>query len=448
MPYFIIFLEFEWDGFIVVETTGPITFADYMHTCLSHPQLGYYMNPAHHVIGSKGDFITSPEISQVFGELLAVWLLSQWLTSGMSREVRLVELGPGRGTLMHDVLRVFSQFPQARNAVKDVHLVETSRAMRTKQESKLTNITQKNGWRLHWHDELIEIKPDANKFTLLVAHEFFDALPFRLFQKSERDWREVLIDVGPDPSEPVILRPGDNTSKPTLDFSPLTQQPRLRQVVSHPLLEASVLCNSSTRFPKLPIGSRIEVSPASFSVARRIGELLHVNGLNSAWDSTAGSALIVDYGDDKVYGNSFRAFRNHKLADVFHRPGECDLTVNVDFAYLREATEDLVSSHGPITQSAFLERMGIKQRVAALAASTQDDKRRNDIENAAKRLVDPTGMGTQYKVMALTGKPLGRMDDAERWPFLDLDPPAASSAAAAAASQPRGGGASAATVRL
>ncbi|RDX57085.1 DUF185-domain-containing protein [Lentinus brumalis] len=400
-----------------IKATGPISYAQYMQMCLSHPTAGYYMNPSNAVLGSRGDFITSPEISQVFGELLGVWLLSQWMHAGQARKIRLVELGPGRGTLMHDMLRVFSQFPAARSATEEIHLVETSPAMRSTQEAKLGPLAQSNGWNLSWRDAVDDIPHDASKFTLVVAHEFFDALPFHLLQKTERGWQELLIASGPDHTAPTTLK---GAAGPSLDFSSVsstaTLAARLRQVLSPtPTASSTLLGLSSPRFQKLPVGSRVEVSPGSFKIARQVAELLHEDGVRSA-----GSALIVDYGGDRAYGNSFRAFKYHKIVDVFHRPGECDLTVNVDFAYLQEAVTDLASHHGPITQALFLHRMGLQARVNALKATAKDDDRKKQIDHAASRLVDPTGMGSQYKVMALMGKREAEPTEEERWPFVDL----------------------------
>ncbi|KAI1797014.1 S-adenosyl-L-methionine-dependent methyltransferase [Ganoderma leucocontextum] len=402
-----------------IKATGPITYASYMLMCLSHPTAGYYMNSSNSVLGSQGDFITSPEISQVFGEVLGVWLLYQSMYAGASRPLRLVELGPGRGTLMHDVLRVLSQFPVARSAVKEIHLVETSQPMRAAQEAKLGPITQKNGWRLSWHDSVDGVRPDSDKFTLVVAHEFFDALPFHLLQKTGQGWQEVLIASGPDPAAGRTLKPDWSPSLDVSTLRPLANTaPRFRQVLTPtPTPTSTLLGLSSPRFLKLPVGSRIEVSPAAFKIARQIGELLHDRASDGS--RSAGSALIVDYGGNKVYGNSFRAFKNHKIVDVFHRPGECDLTVNVDFSYLAEAAADLATSHGPISQADFLQRMGLEARVNALKVSAKDEERRKQIENAANRLVDRTGMGTQYQVMALAGKRRAELADEEKWPFID-----------------------------
>ncbi|CDO71829.1 hypothetical protein BN946_scf184939.g53 [Trametes cinnabarina] len=352
--------------------------------CLSHPTAGYYMKASKPVIGSEGDFITSPEISQVFGE-------------------------------------VFSQFPAARSATKEIHLVETSPTMRTAQEAKLSPLAQQQGWTLHWHDGLDQVQPDSTKYTLVLAHEFFDALPFHLLQKTHHGWQEVLIASGPDPAAATVLNSCSNN--PTLDFSssnpPANASLRFRQVLSpSPTPSSTLLGLSSARFQKLPVGSRIEVSPASFRIARRLGEILYDQESQAA--RSAGSALIVDYGGEKVYGNSFRAFKDHKIVDPFYLPGECDLTVNVDFAYLKDASADLATHLGPLSQAIFLQRMGLQARLDALKAAAKDESRRNDIERAAKRLVDPTGMGTQYQIMGMVGKKKGELTDEERWPFLEI----------------------------
>ncbi|PSS36776.1 hypothetical protein PHLCEN_2v1407 [Hermanssonia centrifuga] len=288
------------------ETTGPISFSTYMQMCLSHPTDGYYTNPAHAVFGSKGDFITSPEISQVFGE-------------------------------------VFEHFPAGRAAVNAIHLVETSNAMQRMQEERLQSTAKKYGWDVQWHSSLQDVAHDTQVYTMVLAHEFFDALPFHLLEKTKEGWNEVLIASVPDPTAPKILKSSpslpDNASE-NIIRGVLETSPRFRQVLSRsPTVASSLLGTSSPRFQKLPVGSRVEISPSAFKIAHRIGELLHSH--NGTAEDVAGCALIVDYGGEKAYGSSFRAFKDHKIVDVFHRPGECDLTTNVDFAYLKDAIADL-----------------------------------------------------------------------------------------------------------
>ncbi|KAN0113582.1 DUF185 domain containing protein [Russula decolorans] len=390
-----------------IKANGPVSFATYMQLCLSHPTEGYYMKPENAVIGARGDFITSPEISQVFGELVGIWLLSQYLNSGAKHDIQLVELGPGRGTLMDDILRTLSQFPHSRTSVKRVHLVESSPALRAVQEEKLQAWGGKSSLELHWHDSIEDIPTTDGVYTMLVAHEFFDALPFHLVEKSHQGWKEVLITSTPDPAAKTILRPsGDDSSR---DQSSFTSQTRFRPVLAtEPSPVSTLLGSSSPRFSSLPIGARIEVSAASFRIAHKLGTLIS--------QGAGGSALIVDYGTDHAVENSFRAFKSHALAHPFDCPGQADLTVNVDFAYLAEALAGTATTHGPLLQRSFLSHMGIGTRVAALQRTAASPERGVALEKAAARLVDGAGMGREYKVMGVTGGVGG--GTGEVWPFI------------------------------
>jgi len=179
-------------------------------------------------------------------------------------------------------------------------------------------------WDLFWHDSLDEVQQNTEEYTMVVAHEFFDALPIHVLERTEQGWHEVLISDIPG-HHPV-----------NADDSPVPGSSRLRLVRSpSPTHTSTILGLSSSRFQTLPVGSRVEISYTAFKVARKIGELL----------GPGGCALIVDYGGEKTYGDSFRAFKDHKIVDVFHRPGECDLTANVDFAYLKEAVTGLGAFH-------------------------------------------------------------------------------------------------------
>ncbi|KAI9463192.1 S-adenosyl-L-methionine-dependent methyltransferase [Lactarius psammicola] len=333
------------------------------------------MNPENAVIGARGDFITSPEISQAFGELLGIWLLSQYLNTGAKHDIQLVELGPGRGTLMDDILRTLSQLPHSRASIKHVHLVESSPSLRAVQQKKLES-------------------------------------------KTHQGWKEVLITSAHDPAAKTILRPSPSpfTSSPTsptpsLDLSASTPKTRFRPVLApEPTPVSTLLGASSPRFASLPIGARIEVSAASFQTARKLGTLVS--------QGAGGSALVVDYGTDHAVGNSFRAFKGHALADPFDRPGQADLTANVDFAYLAEALKGHRYAHGPLSQRAFLLHMGIGTRVSALQRAATSPARADALSEAAARLVDPAGMGREYKVMGVTGGAAPAADADGVWPFV------------------------------
>ncbi|EIN09977.1 DUF185-domain-containing protein [Punctularia strigosozonata HHB-11173 SS5] len=428
-----------------IKATGPISFATYMQLCLSHPTEGYYMKKSNPVFGKAGDFVTSPEISQVFGELTGIWFLSQYNIAGRGRRVRLVELGPGRGTLMSDILRIFSSFPQINALLHEVHLVETSPNMRAMQKTVLEPMCR-TGKEVFWHDSLDDIPHDDASYTMVIAHEFFDSLPFHLLQKTAQGWHEVHIDISRDIANQSVLNPSsagtsalaphlsprlsistplsaDGPSESPLPSTLATGQasasPLRRVLAPTPSPTATVLGGSSSRFAALPEGSQLEVSPAAFKIAHKLGQLLTSQANDK---ESAGCALVIDYGGDKAFGNSFRAFKNHKIVDVFHRPGECDLTVNVDFAYLKEALADAGLAHGPLPQHAFLKRMGINMRVEQLKRSAKSEERKAEIEKAARRLIDQSGMGTQYQVLGITGGNeviTGSSKDLLYYPFTD-----------------------------
>lgn len=388
-----------------VKATGPISFSTFMQLSLGHPTHGYYMKPQHAVFGTQGDFITSPEISQMFGELVALWMIKQWMDTNVKASFRVVELGPGRGTLMDDVLRVLKQLPAARGKLKSIHLVESSATMRALQEGKLRKVSQEGNLEIMWHDAIEEIEPEEDIFTMLVAHEFFDALPVNVIERTQQGWNEVLIAPSNDPSIRYTMPSSDSSqnldSPPKLHDTPS----RWTRVLSPtPTASSTLLGLASPRFFSLPVGTRIEVSRASMNQARGIGKLINTKG--------GGCTLVVDYGADRAFGDSLRAFRKHKIVDIFCSPGECDITTNVDFALLKESMADLVSTHGLISQRNFLTCMGIEIRAAALMRSASPLERKKAIEDGANRLIDPSGMGEQYKVLGAVAK--GRD---EIWPF-------------------------------
>ncbi|KAH9998921.1 S-adenosyl-L-methionine-dependent methyltransferase [Russula vinacea] len=348
------------------------------HALLLSRHYGYYMNPANPVIGARGDFITSPEISQVFGEVLYGFITIP--NSGVKHDVQL-------RNAMDDILRVHTvTIAHSRSSVKHVHLVESS-------------------LELHWHDSIEDVPTADGVYTMLVAHEFFDALPFHLIEKTHQGWKEVLITSSSDPAAKTILRHSNNGSLSQSSHPPSAMpshdRSHLHQNAFPPCPRGGALTSVNiTRcllaaFSSLPIGARIEVSAVSFRIARKLGTLIS--------QGAGGSALIVDYGTDHAVGNSFRAFKGHALADPFDRPGQADLTANVDFAYLAEALAGTATTHGPLSQRSFLLQMGIDTRVAALERAAAFPERGVALGKAAARLVDGAGMGKEYKVMGVTG---------------------------------------------
>ncbi|GAA5955386.1 hypothetical protein JCM3765_006762 [Sporobolomyces pararoseus] len=415
-----------------IKTHGPLPVPRFMTLCLNHPTLGYYTTRT--VFGKEGDFITSPEISQVFGELLGIWYVTQWLQQGAPRKVRVVELGPGRGTLLADVLRTFKSLPaQSSPPVTSIHLVEQSEALQQVQKEAL----RRSGFgdtQVFWHRNVEEVPKSEDEFTVAIAHEFFDALPIHIFEHTEKGWREVLVDIADTKSsvivsaekkEPLRMVLSPTQTPASALYTGLAQAAKSSVTPSPTLHSAAPLLNVDTtlpppssssvyqpprssaekgvgtnltaeRFARLPQGSRIEISPSSYEIARGFAKLLE--------GEKGGAGLVVDYGDAKAFGRSWRGFRKHEVVDPLSQPGHTDLTANVDFSYLAEAMSEFATPHGPLTQSKFLTSLGLAPRLAALMRSATSDERKKEIESSAKRLIDGLGMGGQYKVMGVTPK--------------------------------------------
>lgn len=337
---------------------GPITLERYMALCLGHPTLGYYST--RDPFGPGGDFITAPEISQMFGEVLGVWIAGAWLAAGSPSRASLVELGPGRGTLMADILRVLRVAPQFLEAVS-VHLVETSPALREVQRQTLQRRTlAKAATSIHWHDSFDEI-PSGPVFIL--ANEFFDALPVRQFVKTARGWRERLVGLD---SRGALAFGLSGAVEPTLAV---------------PAKDGAVVEIGA-------VGQRLMAE-----IAGRIAK-------------DGGAMLVVDYGyGETALGESLQAVAGHAYVDPLAAPGEADLTAHVDFAALaRAAAAGGAKVQGPVTQGHLLERLGIAQRAATLQRKATPEQR-VDIAAALERLTgggDPRrNMGELFKAIAV-----------------------------------------------
>ncbi len=345
---------------------GPISVGTFMAEALGHPQFGYYMR--RDPFGAGGDFTTAPEISQMFGELAGLWCVDCWARLGGPTPFHLVELGPGRGTLMQDALRAAAMVPAFR-AAATVHLVETSPALRDRQKQTLgPMLGPVLGDALRWHDRLEDV-PDGP--TLLIANEFFDALPIRQVQKTAHGWFERLVDVDP---------------------AGAPEAPRFRFVLEAFGSSGNRLVPDSLR--DAPDGSVVEVSPASQSVARSIGARLAAH---------PGAALIIDYGYARgpAVGDTLQALRRHAYAAVLDTPGEADLTAHVDFAALAAAARTAGADvFGTVDQGEWLVRLGIRQRAAALATKASAAQAA-DIHTALARLIEPEQMGTLFKLLAV-----------------------------------------------
>lgn len=333
----------------LIAREGPITVERFMAETLGHPEYGYYRKGD--PLGAAGDFITSPEITQVFGELIGAWCAVVWQQMGRPDPVRLVELGPGRGTLMADALRAIARTAGEFHAALRLHLVETSPALRAKQEAALgpANAT--------WHEDLRAVPLGP---MLLVANEFFDALPIQQFVRQADGWHQRLVDT--------------NGGGFCFALSP--------EAVTQPVdLEKN--------------GAIVEACPAGLAMARQIGRRLKAQG---------GAALIVDYGyAPSAAGDTLQAVRGHTFHDVLDAPGTADLTAHVDFAALaRAAGRAGVKNFGPVPQGAFLSRLGLHQRIDTLAGAA-DPTQAAELRAAGRRLIDAKEMGTLFKVLALSG---------------------------------------------
>ena len=330
-----------------IRDTGPMSLADYMAECLAHPTLGYYTT--RDPLGAKGDFTTAPEISQMFGELVGLALAQAWLDQGAPKPFTLAELGPGRGTLMADALRATRSVPGFHDALR-LHLVETSEVLRDKQRAALAGVDV-------LHHTATNTLPDAP--LLLIANEFFDALPIRQFVRAGGYWRERVVGL-----EGGTLAVG---------------------------LSGPVAPPELARHTDVPEGGLVEICPAAPAIMTEIEERIAAHG---------GAALIVDYGDNRSLGDTLQALKDHAFDDPLAHPGEADLTAHVDFEALARAAPRLAAS--PLTpQGVFLERLGITPRAQAIARGLTGPTLAAHIA-AHRRLTHPEEMGNLFKVLGLT----------------------------------------------
>jgi len=332
-----------------IAQNGPISVADYMTECLLHPVHGYYTT--RDPLGAQGDFVTAPEISQMFGELVGLSLAQSWLDQGHPDHFVLAELGPGRGTLMADILRATRSVPGFHDAAEIV-LLEVSPALRDVQAQTL------QGHSPRWID-LITALPEAPLF--LVANEFFDALPIRQFLRDGDGWRERLI--------------GANDKSLTFGLGPQAPQVALKD-----------------RLEDTKDGDLVELCAAAIPIMTVVAGHIGTHG---------GAGLIVDYGDWHSLGDTFQALKRHERTDPLDTPGQADLTAHVDFEPLALAARAAGCAHSRLTtQGVFLERLGITARAQALARSLGGSEL-DSVIDAHRRLTHPEEMGNLFKVLGL-----------------------------------------------
>jgi NADH dehydrogenase [ubiquinone] 1 alpha subcomplex assembly factor 7 len=327
---------------------GPISVEAYMQACLTDPAGGYYAT--RQPIGGDGDFVTAPEVSQIFGELIGLWAAAVWQSMGAPRPVVVAELGPGRGTLLADALRAWRSVPGLLESAS-VALVETSPALRAMQKARLADAPVS----LTWHAQLEEVPQGP---LIVIANEFLDALPIRQLVRRDGTWRERCV--GLDANGGFIFIDG-----------------------------AKVEHDQSAQE-----GAIFETRPA-------VQPLVEDLAARAAQAPVA--ALFLDYGHEAPgFGDTFQAVRRHDYADPLATPGESDLTAHVDFAALKHAAEAAgLNAFGPMPQGEFLLRLGLEARRDRLLRSATQAQAEAILTGAA-RLVDPRQMGVLFKVLAVT----------------------------------------------
>ncbi|WP_171239608.1 class I SAM-dependent methyltransferase [Ruegeria sp. HKCCA5491] len=328
---------------------GPMSVADYMTECLLHPTQGYYST--RDPLGTLGDFITAPEISQMFGELIGLSLAQAWIDQGHPNRFALAELGPGRGTLMADILRTTRNIEGFHDAA-EVTLLEASPILRQIQSDTLKGYTPR------WIETVADL-PDAPLFV--VANEFFDALPIRQFLRDGDGWRERLVG-----------REGESL---TYGLGAQASQVALMD-----------------RLDDTQDGDLVELCPSAIPIITVLAGRIATQG---------GAGLIVDYGDWHSLGDTLQAVRKHQRADPLQAPGQADLTAHVDFEPLATATRAAGCAHTRLTpQGVFLERLGITARAQKLSA-TLSGVELDKLVSAHRRLTHPNEMGNLFKVLGL-----------------------------------------------
>jgi len=407
-----------------IKGSGPISISTFIHESLLNPKYGYYYTGGmsgnqqveqqegtttttgqqqdkvdqERIFGARGDFVTSPEISSVFGELIGVWCVEMWHQLKCPKRLQIVELGPGRGTLMHDLLHSIHTLSKKNSQLVSqflssdisVHMVEASPQLKQIQKNTLsqeqgsstTNSTEEVrtycNLPVTWHSEFEKVpdlsdQPDTG--ILVIAHEFFDALPVFQFQYTDRGWCEVLVDVNDDEQSnrpehfKYVLAPSQTFSNILIDLSPVE--------------------------PK--IGNRIEISPASMGIMEQIGSRLQ---------KQKGASLVIDYGKDEPMGFTLMGIKNHQFTETpLESPGQADLSVFVDFSSLRHSLHklDQVKIWGPQNQGNFLYQMGIDVRLLQVLRNPNiPEAMLTNIIGAYHRLTSNKEMGSQYQVMCVT----------------------------------------------
>jgi NADH dehydrogenase [ubiquinone] 1 alpha subcomplex assembly factor 7 len=356
----------------LIKSAGPMPVWRYMELCLTHPRHGYYVS--RDPLGREGDFITAPEVSQMFGELLGLWAASVWKAVGSPPQIQLIELGPGRGTMMADALRAIRVLPPLYQAL-NVHLVEINPVLHEKQKAALSGVRN-----VQWHASIDEVPPGP---SIILANEYFDVLPVHQVVRRPTGWHERVIEV-------------DASGK--LAFGAAAEPMPHFEVLLPPLVREA------------PVGAVFEWRPDAeiMKIARRVR-------------NNSGAALIIDYGHLRSdAGDTFQAIARHSFADPLKNPGLADVTAHVDFQALAHSAENIGARvHGPVSQGEFLTRLGIESRALTLMAKATPEVSET-VSEALKRLIGGgrSGMGSMFKVIGISDPRIetlvGLSDDAQR----------------------------------
>ena len=335
---------------------GPISVEAYMEACLADKDAGYY--PSRQPIGADGDFITAPEVSQIFGELLGLWAAAVWQSMGTPSPITIAELGPGRGTLMADALRAWRTVPEFLNVARVV-LVETSPVLRDVQQAALSGAETEISW-----CERIDAVPEGP--LIVIANEFVDALPVRQFVWRAPSWRERCVSIG--------ARGGFAFCEGKTVLEPCAPD--------------------AAKMRDMPDGAILEIRPGADALIAELAARARAAPF---------AGLIVDYGHEETgLGDTLQAISQHAFADPLKAQGEVDLTAHVDFAALNDAAGATgLAVYGPKPQGSFLLTLGLEARRDRLCESAREEQRRNLI-TGTNRLVDPAAMGLLFKALAVT----------------------------------------------
>jgi len=349
-----------------IRLSGPIPVSEYMREVLTNPIHGVYQSDQ--VLGAGGHFVTSPEISQMFGECLGIWYVNEWMKMGEPKQIQIVELGPGKGTLLSDILRTLSRIRPDMLSGLSVHLVEVSDSMRKIQESEIcrndAKVTKIGDCPVSWYSSLRDV---PKNFSFFLAHEFFDVLPVNKFEKTVDGWREVLLDID---------QKSDND--------------QLRWVISRHKTPSCVLLDQLD--PEVVNGrDKLEYCVQAGLIVKSISERIVEFG---------GAALVVDYGHEGDNGDTIRAFRHHNQVDPLELPGTADLTSDVDFRYLKSMTDQNSQWYGPVSQGDFLHSVGVTTRCQQLLSSS-DESLHENILTAYDTLTNKDKMGERFKFAAI-----------------------------------------------